>query len=385
MNFDLSWILLGLPLAFVAGWLASRLDLRQLRFENRQAPKAYFKGLNFLLNEQQDQAIDAFIEAVQNDPDTSELHFALGNLFRRRGEYERAVRVHEHLLSRGDLNQADHQRAQHALALDYLKAGLLDRAETALLKLEGTPFEAQARLALLANYERSRDWPQAALVAQKLTAASQGNFDTRLAHYLCEQADACLSRQDPAQALSLLHQAIATAPEAPRPRIDLAQLLASQGNVQEAYAALELALQTSASAAPLIAIALAKLAIESGHTAQTLILLKNHYEATPSLDVLDAIVALEATLTTPAPTARDWYVRHLEREPSLVAAAKWIAGEKLEHEQFHPQVQRALDHAVKPLVRYRCAACGFEAKQHFWQCPGCQAWDSYPARRVEEL
>jgi lipopolysaccharide biosynthesis regulator YciM len=385
MNFDLSWILLGLPLAFVAGWLASRLDLRQLRFENRQAPKAYFKGLNFLLNEQQDQAIDAFIEAVQNDPDTSELHFALGNLFRRRGEYERAVRVHEHLLSRGDLNQADHQRAQHALALDYLKAGLLDRAETALLKLEGTPFEAQARLALLANYERSRDWPQAALVAQKLTAASQGNFDTRLAHYLCEQADACLSRQDSAQALALLHQAIATAPEAPRPRIDLAQLLASQGNVQEAYAALELALQTSASAAPLIAIALAKLAIESGHTAQTLILLKNHYEATPSLDVLDAIVALEATLTTPSPTARDWYVRHLEHEPSLVAAAKWIAGEKLEHEQFHPQVQRALDHAVKPLVRYRCAACGFEAKQHFWQCPGCQAWDSYPARRVEEL
>ena len=281
MNFDLSWILLGLPLAFVAGWLASRLDLRQLRFENRQAPKAYFKGLNFLLNEQQDQAIDAFIEAVQNDPDTSELHFALGNLFRRRGEYERAVRVHEHLLSRGDLNQADHQRAQHALALDYLKAGLLDRAETALLKLEDTPFEAQARLALLANYERSRDWPQAALVAQKLTAASQGNFDTRLAHYLCEQADACLSRQDSAQALALLHQAIATAPEAPRPRIDLAQLLASQGNVREAYAALELALQTSASAAPLIAIALAKLAIESGHTAQTLILLKNHYEATP--------------------------------------------------------------------------------------------------------
>jgi len=385
MNFDLSWILLGLPLAFVAGWLASRLDLRQLRLENRQAPKAYFKGLNFLLNEQQDQAIDAFIEAVQNDPDTSELHFALGNLFRRRGEYERAVRVHEHLLSRGDLNQADHQRAQHALALDYLKAGLLDRAENALLKLEGTPFEAQARLALLANYERSRDWPQAALIAQKLTAAGQGNFDTRLAHYLCEQADACLASKEPAQALVLLNQAIATAPQAPRARINLAQLLASQGKVQEAYAALELALQTSVSAVPLIAIALVKLAIESGHTAQMLKLLKNHYEATPSLDVLDAIVALEATLTTPAPTARDWYVRHLEHEPSLVAAAKWIAGEKLEHEQFHPQVQRALDHAVKPLMRYRCAACGFEAKQHFWQCPGCQAWDSYPARRVEEL
>ena len=147
MVFDISWLLLGLPVAFILGWLASRLDLRQLRIENRQAPKAYFKGLNFLLNEQQDQAIDAFIEAVQSDPDTSELHFALGNLFRRRGEYERAVRVHEHLLSRGDLSKADRHRAQHALAMDYLKAGLLDRAEEALLKLEGTGFEAQARLA----------------------------------------------------------------------------------------------------------------------------------------------------------------------------------------------------------------------------------------------
>src|SRR4051812_43417998 len=188
MDFDLSWVLWGLPIAFVLGWVASRFDLRQLRVENRQAPKAYFRGLNFLLNEQQDQAIDAFIEAVQNDPDTSELHFALGNLFRRRGEYERAVRVHEHLLSRGDLSRADRQRAQHALALDYLKAGLLDRAEEALRKLEGSPFESQALLALLAIYERSRDWPQAAAIARKLDGLGQGDFGSRRAHYLCEMA-----------------------------------------------------------------------------------------------------------------------------------------------------------------------------------------------------
>jgi lipopolysaccharide biosynthesis regulator YciM len=385
MNFDLSWILLGLPLAFGLGWLASRLDLRQLRIENRQAPKAYFKGLNFLLNEQQDQAIDAFIEAVQNDPDTSELHFALGNLFRRRGEYERAVRVHEHLLSRGDLSLADRQRAQHALALDYLKAGLIDRSEAALLKLEATPFEAQARLALLANYERSRDWPQAAQIAQKLTDAGQGDFHGRLSHYLCEQAAACVASQQAEQAQALLQEALATAPGAARPRIDLARLWANQGKFGDAYAAIEQVLQASPLATPLVAGLLAEYALASGHTKAALELLKRHYQDSPSLDVLDAIVLLEASLTGPAPTARDWYVRHLEHEPSLVAAAKWIAGEKLEHEQFHPQVQRALDHAVKPLLRYRCAACGFEAKQHFWQCPGCQAWDSYPTRRVEEL
>jgi lipopolysaccharide assembly protein B len=385
MNLDLSWILLGLPLAFVLGWLASRFDLRQLRIENRRTPKAYFKGLNFLLNEQQDQAIDAFIEAVQSDPDTSELHFALGNLFRRRGEYERAVRVHEHLLSRDDLSKADRHRAQHALALDYLKAGLLDRAEDALLKLEGTPFEQQAHLALLANYERSRDWPQAALMAQKLDNAEHGSFSTRLAHYLCEQAGAQKAKGDLAQAKALLLQAMATAPGAPRPRIELAQLYMQENNPAAACQLLEETLEAAPAATPLLAALLAQAAKAAGRTSQVLTLLRSSYEQAPSLDVIEAIVELEAASGAPATSARDWYVRHLEREPSLVAAAKWIAGEKLEHEQFHPQVQRALDHAVKPLNRYRCAACGFEAKQHFWQCPGCQAWDSYPARRVEEL
>ena len=365
--------------------MASRLDLRQLRMESRQAPKAYFKGLNFLLNEQQDQAIDAFIEAVQNDPDTSELHFALGNLFRRRGEYERAVRVHQHLLSRGDLVADDRHRAQHALALDYLKAGLLDRAEEALLKLEGSRFETQAHLALLANYERSRDWQLAAGIARKLEAAGQGNFSTRQAHYWCEQAATRLAANDRDGALALLKKAIETAPDAPRPRIDLAALLRLQNGHTQAYTTLVDAIQSSPTATPLIAPLLADAAIAANTIGTAIALLKTHYERTHALDILDAIVQLEAAAGSPDVSAREWYARHLTSEPSLVAAAKWIAGEKLEHEQFHPQVQRALDHAVKPLTRYRCAACGFEAKRHFWQCPGCQAWDSYPARRVEEL
>ena len=144
MDLDISWIFLGLPIAFVLGWLASRFDLRQLRMENRSNPKAYFKGLNYLLNEQQDKAIDAFIEAVQRDPDTSELHFALGNLFRRRGEFERAVRVHQHLLARADLSNADRDRAQYDLALDFVKAGILDRAEAALQPLLKTSLAPQA-------------------------------------------------------------------------------------------------------------------------------------------------------------------------------------------------------------------------------------------------
>lgn len=385
MEFNLSWILLGLPLAFVLGWLASRFDLRQIRFENRQAPKAYFRGLNFLLNEQQDQAIDAFIEAVQSDPDTSELHFALGNLFRRRGEYQRAVRVHEHLLSRGDLSQADRHRAQHALALDFLKAGLLDRAEEALNKLEGTAFETEARLALLANYERSRDWALAAEVAHKLESAKQGNFSQRLAHYLCEQAADDLAQGRPDSARARLQEAITKAPEVARARMALAQLQANAGEPAAAQQTLLDAMAQAPTAIPLMAGPLADIALRLGHVTPALTRLQALYAQHASLDVLEAIVRLSASQPHAGVTDHDWYARHLEREPSLVAATRWIAGEKFEDEQFHPKVQRALDHAIKPLLRYRCAACGFEANQHFWHCPGCQTWDSYPAQRVEEL
>ena len=385
MDFDISWLLLSLPVTFILGWAASRFDLRQLRLENRRAPKAYFRGLNFLLNEQQDQAIDAFIEAVQNDPDTSELHFALGNLFRRRGEYERAVRVHQHLLSRGDLSSADRQRAQHALALDYLRAGLLDRAEEALLKLEGTRFEAEARLALLANYERSRDWRRAAEVAQQLENAEHGSFVGRLAHHLCEQSAAHLAAHEPDLAQRLLEQAIRDAPNAPRPRIELAKLLGQRGDPAQALATLEAIHDVAPAAVPLIAAQMAQLGIASGQAAKVLERIKLHYAEVPCIDCLEAIVTLETYLGAPVAQTRQWYLRHLEAEPSLVAATRWIASAPPSQASTPPAVQRAFEHATKPLMRYRCAACGFEAKQHFWQCPGCQAWDSYPARRVEEL
>ena len=377
MDFDLTWLLWGLPIAFGLGWLASRLDLRQLRIENRLAPKAYFRGLNFLLNEQQDQAIDAFIEAVQIDPDTSELHFALGNLFRRRGEYERAVRVHEHLMSRADLSRADRHRAQHALALDFLKAGLLDRAEEALRKLEGTAYEEQALLALLAIYERSRDWAQACEIARRLDAGGTGQFGARQAHFLCEMAASAA----PAEAEQMLQKATNIAPSTPRPRIELAALRRRAGDPRAAFELLRELAEQLPTATALVARPLTEAAQASGRQQEAAQILRASYELSPSLDVLEGIAALESD----PEAARDWYVRHLQRAPSLVAAARWIAGEKLEHEQFHPDIQRALDHAVKPLTRYRCAACGFESKQYFWQCPGCQAWDSYPPRRVEEL
>ena len=380
MELDLTWILIGLPLAFALGWIASRLDLRQLRIANRQAPRAYFKGLNYLLNEQQDQAIDAFIEAVQNDPDTSELHFALGNLFRRRGEYDRAVRVHEHLLARADLSSADRQRAQHGLALDFLKAGLLDRAEDALRKLEGTTYEGQARLARLAIYERSREWPQAAQVAELLERSGEANFSVRQAHYRCEQAREAFAQGDADRALRLLQETVRDIPQAPRARILLGQLLLTRQQSQDSLETLRPLFEQNDPAAPLAAATLAKAAQACHQEATVLQWLQDFYQHQPSLDVLEAMVSLGAA----GSDALQPFLQHLQKHPSLLAASRWLAGASSQ-EAVPPAVQKALDTAARPLARYRCAACGFEAKEHFWHCPGCQAWDSYPPRRVEEL
>jgi lipopolysaccharide biosynthesis regulator YciM len=384
MELDLTWILLGLPAAFALGWVASRLDLRQMRIANRQAPRAYFKGLNYLLNEQQDQAIDAFIEAVQNDPDTSELHFALGNLFRRRGEFDRAVRVHEHLLSRADLNSADRQRAQHGLALDFLKAGLLDRAEEALRKLEGTAYEGQARLARLAIYERSREWPEATRVARLLEKSGESNFEMRLAHYQCEQAREAIQQGDVAQALQLLHSVTASTPTAARPWILLGQLQLSQGHAEQAFDTLSVLFERVDSAATLAASSLVKAAQASSKVEQAQQLLHQHYSKLPSIDVLDAIGALDAASPQGRADSHQRYLDHLSQHTSLMAAARWLSDGQSRPDLPAP-VQKTLEQAIRPLARYRCAACGFEAKEHFWHCPGCQAWDSYPPRRIEEL
>lgn len=356
---DWVWLLLALPVAFGLGWFFSRLDVWHWKLESRHQPRAYFKGLNHLLNGQQDHAVDSFIEAVQNDPDTSELHFTLGNLFRRRGEYDRAVRVHEHLLARADLSSLDRERAQLALAQDYTKAGLLDRAEAAI---KGTTLglgelnNRDAKQLLLSIYERGRDWVGAGHMAEQLEKSGAGNYAKRRAQYLCQQ--------------QLFEAAIALSPTSPRAYIELARKQAEAGNFLASYTLLTSAASHAPQALPLLASQLLASAKTDEHKQTAIQTLVAAYAESHSLGVLEALISEGWQ------DARSAYAAHLVKEPSLVAASYLIES---------PATQAALQKACEPLKRYRCAACGFEAKQYFWQCPGCQAWDSYPFKRVEEL
>ncbi len=388
MDFDLQTTLplalLGLMVAFGLGWLASRFDVKQWKREQQESPKAYYKGLNLLLNEQQDKAIDAFIEAVQHDPGTSDLHFALGNLFRRRGEYERAVRVHQHLLGRGDLSATERERAQHALAQDYVKAGLFDRAEEAFRALEGSSFATDARLELLTLHERSRDWHAAIDTARKLEAAGAGSFAGRIAHYHCEIALEADALRRPDEAGEALRKAREAAPQAPRPRVIAGQRHAQAGRHREALAVWDELLAAQPAAFALIAPDYAASALACHDEPAARAQLQTAYERLPSLDLVQALLKLD-----PDAAARHARLRqHLQDHAALSGAAallkEQLAQGQLPSAGDAEQLQRLAAAAARPQQRYRCAACGFEAQNYFWQCPGCHTWDSYPPTRLED-
>ena len=384
MDFDLPWLLLGLPAAFALGWLASRFDIRQLRREHRDSPKAYFKGLNFLLNEQHDKAIDAFIEAVQQDPDTSDLHFALGNLFRRRGEYERAVRVHEHLLNRADLPTSERDRAQHGLAQDYMKAGLFDRAEAAWRALAGTAFDTEARLALLTLHERSHDWRAAVEDALLLERSGTGSYASRTAHYWCELALEADAKDQPADATEALRRARDISPQSARPLVIAGQRAHAAGDPVAALTAWRTLLAANPAAFGLVALDFAHCALAAHDDAQALTELETQHAKSPSLDLLAALAVLDPDEAQQRRRTAD----QLALQPSLSAARELLhlkvaQGDQADDAEFM-RIEAVIAQGAKPLQRYRCAACGFEAQRYFWQCPGCLNWDTYPPQRLED-
>jgi lipopolysaccharide biosynthesis regulator YciM len=399
MDFDpqwLIWVPLAFGLGFILGWIASRLDVRQGRREQKDSPKVYYKGLNLLLNEQHDKAIDAFIEAVQQDPDTSDLHFALGNLFRRRGEYERAVRVHQHLLGRADLPKSDRDRAQHALAQDFMKAGLFDRAEDAYKALAGTAFDTEARLARLDLHERAREWRAAVEIGQQLEKSGTGSFASRIAHYWCEIALEADAAHQPEAADAALAAAREAAPRDARPLVLAGERAAARGDHAEALRVWNTLIAVQPASFNLVARRYAASARAVGKVTAALERLESLYEHAPTMDLLETIASLQAD-----PEARQArLLAHLHEHPTMAAAQALLAprggtaakdGEATAAAAptLAPAQTSALYDAVRraarPLHRYRCAACGFEAEHYFWQCPGCLGWDTYPPQRLEDL
>lgn len=387
MEFE-TWWLLGIPIFFSLGWIAARIDIKQLISESRSLPRGYFKGLNFLLNEQPDKAIDAFIEIVKLDPETVELHFALGNLFRRRGETERAIRVHQNLLARPDLPQEHQVHAQYELGQDYLKAGLLDRAEEAFNKLVDTQYSAQARRALLEIYQREKEWPRAIEAARALQESGAGARQKEIAQFYCELAQDELVHTHPGAALAMLEKALAADRKNVRATMLIGDVCLAKGDTEAALLAWRRVEHQSVPHVALVAQRLMDGYRAVGRPQEGVNLLKIYLAEASSIDLLE--VVFQAVLELDGVDAANQLVSdELRRTPTLLGLDKLLEA-RLMHAapEVRPElslVKNLVHGYAQKLARYQCSHCGFKARQFYWQCPGCSQWETYPPRRTEEL
>jgi lipopolysaccharide biosynthesis regulator YciM len=383
MEFEYWW-LLGFPVFFALGWIAARIDIKQIVSESRALPRSYFKGLNFLLNEQPDQAIEAFIEVVKVDPETIELHFALGSLFRRRGEYDRAIRMHQNLLDRADLAGEQKLQAQMELGQDYLKAGILDRAEELFSRLEKTEQAMAARRALLQIYEQEKDWPRA------IEMTKQVETDPRaLAQYLCELAQSESAQSRPDAARRHLDAALEANRKCVRASLLWGDLERSQNNLEKAVEHWKRVESQNPAYLALVAERLVEAYRHAGRAEEGLTLLAGYLERYPSLDLLDTV--FQQTLEAKGPEKAYEIVRdELKRNPTLLGLdylleAQIVAAGSPDKRRDLELVRNLVHGHTRRLARYRCESCNFKARQFHWQCPACGGWETYPPRRTEEF
>ena len=386
MDIELWW-LLALPLFFALGWLAARVDIRQIVSESRLLPASYFKGLNFLLNEQPDKAIEAFIEVARVNPQTIELHFALGSLFRRRGEVERAIRMHQNLAEREDLAQEQKLQALLELAQDYLKAGLLDRAEELFLKLEGTAHSEAALRFLLEIYEQEKDWHKAIGIAEKLESLSGRSYQKEIANFCCEMAARALMQSKPAEARPHLDAALAHHRMCVRANMLLGDLERDTGDRRAAITVWQRIESQNPAYLSLVAERLLTAYRDDGRPEEGLNLLRGYLEKYASLDLLDMVY--QATLATGDSAGAYRLVRdEVRRTPTLLGLDKLLEAQLLEApaEKRHDlQLIKQLIHQhTRSLAMYKCEHCGFRARQFYWHCPACGEWETYAPRRTEE-
>jgi len=387
MEFEFWW-LIGFPVFFGLGWLAARIDLKHLVRESRALPRSYFKGLNFLLNEQPDQAIEAFIEVVKVEPETIELHFALGSLFRRRGETDRAIRMHRNLLERTDLTPDQRVHALVELGEDYQKAGLLDRAEETFRQVSDGPYHAKALRSLLEIYQIEKDWPKAIDVARAFARDSGQSWAKEIANYHCEIAQAAMNRGDLSAARASVEEALVVNRKCVRASVIGGDVESRAGDHAAAIAAWSRIEQQDPAYLALVAQRLLASFRALERNADGLALLAGFLEKAPSLDLLD--VVFQATLDAAGPEAAYRLVRdELRRNPTLLGLDRLLEAQLIsasaEQRQELEMVKNLVHGQTRRIARYRCISCGFKARQFYWQCPACAGWETYPPRRTEEF
>ncbi len=375
---DLLWLLL--PVAAASGWwMARRGGARRQEGSSSEFTSDYLKGLNYLLNEQTDKAIEVFIHMLEVNSDTVETHLALGSLFRRRGEVDRAIRIHQNLIARPTLSREQRAQALLELAEDYMRAGLLDRAENLFLELiEMNLYGTVALWSLIDIYQQEKDWDKAIAVAQRLESETGKSMAPTIAQYYCELAAQAWSRRERERAMQMTRRALASDWRCVRASILEAELFAAEGDDRNALGAYRRVQEQDLEFVPEVIDAMVACYSRLGRADQLIDVLQGlvrEYPAVkPTLALAESLRSRQGEHD-----ALEFIVASQRQHPSL-PGLNWLLKQELEQGGEDEDVLRMLsdltEHLVGEMPGYHCRQCGFQGKSLHWQCPSCKSWNT---------
>lgn len=384
-----STLILLLPVAAISGWYAAfKSQRRRDTHDFNRLNTEYFKGLNYLLNEQQDKAIEVFLRMAEVDKDTVETHFALGNLFRKRGEVDRAIRIHQNLMARTSLSDEYRAQALLALAEDYMRAGLLDRAEDLFKEIVKQPGNhARALTYLIDIYEQEKDWISAIEATRELSQHTRQDYNSVMAQYFCELAEQDRERGDPGAIIRNLERALSTDPGCVRASLLFGSIYQKAGDYEQAIAYYEKVEHQDIEYISEIINDLLDCYEKLG----------TPYDVIPYLsDLVDKSAGLSPMMAQAEliqhrdgyEAAERFITEQMRRRPTVRGLDRLIEVHLAYCEDSARENLMILRDLTRKLLEnkpvYNCVQCGFKGRSLHWQCPGCKGWHTIkPVHGVE--
>ncbi len=373
----IEWVFFLLPVAALSGWLLARKHYRNSpRSKGTSVNPDYFQGLNYLLNEQPDKAIEVFVRLLEVNSETVETHLALANLFRRRGEIDRAIRIHQNLIARPNLPAAQRTQALVELGLDYMNAGVLDRAEQLFLDLINKPSPpTEAFQQLLRIYQQEKAWQKAIEMAQKVQSQSRENMGALIAQFYCEMAEQQL-KSPHFNVTALLKSAHSHDHDCVRATLLEARLYMQAGNCKKAIKSL-LCIEKQdhrylQEALPLLLDCYLQINNLNVFNNWLHALLLEYPNMTSARLMLSHVIQLQKG----SQAAQDYLYLQLQKHPSVEGLHRLISLGEQSNPMLVPLIKGVTDTLVRRGNRYTCQSCGFAGKKMHWQCPSCKQWGS---------
>jgi lipopolysaccharide biosynthesis regulator YciM len=373
----IEWLFFLLPLAALSGWLlAQKHDPKKHQLPPTAVSPDYFQGLNYLLNEQPDKAIEVFVRLLEVNSDTVETHLALANLFRRRGEIERAIRIHQNLIARPSLTELQRTQTLVELGLDYMNAGVLDRAEQLFLDLLNKPSPPQEALQqLLRIYQQQKAWQKAIEMAQKVQNQSQQNMGSIIAQFYCELAEKEIESSN-VNAMTLLKLAHKHDQNCVRATLLVAKVFILEGNLRKAIKSLLRVEKQDHryiyEVLPLLLSCYRQMNNLQAFNHWLHGLLLQHPNLTSARLMLAHVIELQQG----SQAAQDYLYPQLQKYPSVEGLHRLMSLGEQSNLMLVPLIKNVTETMVRLGTRYTCQSCGFAGKTMHWHCPSCKKWAS---------